>query len=102
MVDEYVRPLQPGYLRRLVAYRRQYFSAAFRAMTERYAELRMPLLIVWGDHDTWLPMDFGRRLHARVPKSRFEIIPDAGHLPHQERPDLTNPLLVEFLRKDER
>ena len=29
---------------------------------------------------------------------RVEIVPGAGHFVHQERPDVVNPVLLDFLR----
>jgi pimeloyl-ACP methyl ester carboxylesterase len=66
-------------------------------MTERYGEIRAPLLVVWGEKDRRLPKELGERLVGEVPEARLEVIRGAGHLPHQERPDGVNPLIVEAL-----
>lgn len=46
-------------------------------------------LIVWGEQDrlTGSDVSAGRKLHASLPGSRFELIPQAGHLPQVENPE---------------
>jgi len=98
LVDEYARPMnRKGYFATLGALRGQYFSEAFRRMTGQYGRLATPLLIIWGESDTWVPPALGRRLHDAVPGSRLETIPEAGHNPHQEAADAVNALLLQFL-----
>ena len=97
MVDEYARFCsKPGYARVINGLSRDYFSKAHKRMTTEYNKISTPLLIVWGKKDPWLAPSFGEQLHREIPASVFSILPDTGHNPHQERPDLVNPLLVEF------
>jgi 2-hydroxy-6-oxonona-2,4-dienedioate hydrolase len=46
-------------------------------------------LIIWGEQDrlTGSDVNAGRKLHASLPGSRFEVIPHAGHLPQVENPE---------------
>ena len=46
----------------------------------------MPTQIVWGERDSIIPLDHGKAAHAAMPHSRFEVFPDAGHLPPLEVP----------------
>jgi pimeloyl-ACP methyl ester carboxylesterase len=100
VVDEYSRPLaKPGYrnlLRRLI---HEYFSAEFDAMTEHYDTIKSPTLLIWGENDRWVPPEFGPRLQRLIPDAQLTFAPKCGHLPHQERPDIVNPLLIEFLKR---
>lgn len=58
-----------------------------------------PTLILWGEHDRWLPPSHGERLHEQIPESRLVLIPRAGHLPLEERPEESNRAILEFLRE---
>ncbi len=99
LIDEYVFAVRrSGFIDAVVSMRLQYFSDEFDRMTAWYARMRCPLLIVWGDHDRWVSRRYGRRLHEAVSGSRFELIGNAGHVPHQERPGAFNELLLDFLR----
>jgi pimeloyl-ACP methyl ester carboxylesterase len=50
--------------------------------------LRCPALIAWGAGDPYLPEGFGRAYAARLPGAELFSLPDAGHWPWLERPDL--------------
>lgn len=62
-----------------------------------YLAEAMPTLIVWGDRDPVIPVGHGRRAHAAMPGSRFEVLPGAGHFPPLERPQELTELLREFI-----
>ncbi len=100
LVDEYARPARKdGYRAAMGRLARDYFSPAYHDMTARYGELRAPALVVWGAEDAWLPASMGQDLAERLPAARLDVIPQAGHLPHQERPAVVNPLLLAFLEE---
>ena len=61
----------------------------------------MPTLIVWGERDSIIPLDHGKAAHAAMPHSRFEVFPDAGHLPHHTDPERFADLLARFCRETE-
>jgi class 3 adenylate cyclase len=43
--------------------------------------ISMPTLVLNHTHDSWVPVEFGRELAARIPTSTFVEIPLAGHVP---------------------
>ena len=51
-----------------------------------YPDLELPVLVVWGVEDTWIPVDRARRLAELIPKARLELIEDAGHLIQLDQP----------------
>lgn len=51
---------------------------------DKYANLKMPLVIVAGDEDRLVDIDAqSARLHRDVPQSRFHRVPGTGHMIHQ-------------------
>ena len=52
-----------------------------------YPHICPPVLILWGQEDTWIPIEKGMALHDMIPNSLFHVISDAGHLVIEERPD---------------
>lgn len=58
-----------------------------------------PLLLVWGKQDTVLPIGGAERVRNAVPRTQFVAFDNAGHLPHVERPEIFEPLLLDFLRR---
>jgi len=57
----------------------------------------VPTLIVWGREDQSIPVEHGEAMHATMKGSRFQIISDAGHCPHDEQSELFNQLALAFL-----
>lgn len=72
---------------------------------ELLPKVQCPLLVLWGDKDPWTPIqgaEIYRELSDRpvsedVPPLKFVAIPDTGHCPHDERPDVVNPLIIDWL-----
>jgi pimeloyl-ACP methyl ester carboxylesterase len=56
----------------------------------------LPTLIVWGQRDSIIPVAHGAAAHEAMPGSRFEVFPDAGHMPHDADPERFAKLLTEF------
>jgi pimeloyl-ACP methyl ester carboxylesterase len=52
----------------------------------RYGDLDLPVLVVWGRDDTWIPVDRAHRLADVVPGARLEIVEAAGHLIQLDQP----------------
>lgn len=65
----------------------------------RFGEIRQPTLVIWGKEDEVFPLTVGQDMAAAIPGAVFEAIPDAGHIPQWERPELVNPLLLRFLQQ---
>ncbi|MGW2220170.1 alpha/beta fold hydrolase [Nonomuraea sp. NPDC001684] len=63
---------------------------------DRLPEIRARTLIVQGRYDTVIPAKTAHLLHALIPDSRYEEIPDAGHFPQLTSPDHVNRLICEF------
>jgi pimeloyl-ACP methyl ester carboxylesterase len=52
----------------------------------RLRRIDVPTLVVWGESDGWVSVDYGRAYVAAIPGARFEVIPEAGHFPYLEQP----------------
>src|SRR6185436_8910133 len=45
-----------------------------------YGDIAVPVQVVWGRKDTWLPPEHGHRLAEMVPGARLHLVDGAGHL----------------------
>jgi pimeloyl-ACP methyl ester carboxylesterase len=57
----------------------------------------LPTLIVWGEDDRMIPSGHGGAAADLIPGCRFELIPGAGHYPHEDSPDLFVSLVANFV-----
>lgn len=63
-------------------------ESIFRLPTlrQRLPALHTPTLLLWGEQDQIVPSITGEALARILPNARLAILPNAGHLPHQEQP----------------
>jgi len=57
-----------------------------------------PVQLVWGVEDRTVPIALSARVRQAIPRVQYHPVERAGHLPHMERADVVNPLLLDFLR----
>ena len=66
-----------------------------------YLASEVPSLLIWGEKDRIIPAAHGRAAHAKMPGSRLEVIPDAGHFPHRDEPYRFVDALERFIAETE-
>ncbi len=64
---------------------------------DRLPELRVPVRVLVGALDAADILAAGRRLAGEVPGARLEVVPGAGHMVDQERPEAVLRALRDFL-----
>ncbi|MGW3108167.1 alpha/beta fold hydrolase [Streptomyces sp. NPDC001100] len=53
----------------------------------RLGSLELPTLVLWGESDGIVDVDYGRAYAAAIPMARFQLLPETGHSPQLETPD---------------
>jgi pimeloyl-ACP methyl ester carboxylesterase len=66
-------------------------------ITERFPEIDVPALVLWGRQDRVIPLALGERLARNLPHARLVVLNGCGHLPHEERPRESIEALEAFL-----
>jgi 3-oxoadipate enol-lactonase len=64
--------------------------------SERVRDIGKPTLVLHGDSDALIPLENGRRLAARIPHARLEVIAECGHVVPLEAPEAVSRLLLQF------
>ncbi|MCF6408889.1 alpha/beta fold hydrolase [Pseudalkalibacillus salsuginis] len=64
-----------------------------------YSTINKPVLIMWGEEDTWIPIKTGHKLHGKIKSSEFVSIPHAGHLVQEDQPSILISKILKFLLK---
>ena len=59
----------------------------------------LPVLLFWGEQDETVPFRYSQILLEAVPHAVFHSIANAGHIPHYEKTEEVNPILLEFLNE---
>jgi pimeloyl-ACP methyl ester carboxylesterase len=57
-----------------------------------------PTLLIWGTEDQTVPIANAAQVRKGIPQAEYQPIEKAGHLPHMERTDVVNPMLVGWLK----
>jgi pimeloyl-ACP methyl ester carboxylesterase len=58
--------------------------------------VRAPALVLWGEADGIVGLDYGRKLATALPQGRFVAIARAGHYPQIERPEEVAAAIEDF------
>jgi len=62
----------------------------------RIAKIICPTLLVWGDSDKMIPVQFAKE-YNEIPNSHLVVIKNCGHTPYVEKPMAFNKVLLKFL-----
>jgi pimeloyl-ACP methyl ester carboxylesterase len=60
-------------------------------------QLSCPAIAIWGAADPWEPIDLGRELMSVPTVREFVELPNVGHCPQDEAPELVNPILQNWI-----
>lgn len=63
----------------------------------RYPEIDMPVLVVWGSEDTWIPVARAHRLGELIPGAQLRLVEGAGHLIQLDQPAALAATLARWL-----
>ena len=88
---------KPGAMTAALNYYRQLFRHPLRS-AKNYTSIGVPTLLIWGEQDIALGIELTYDLEQWVPNIQIKRIPDSGHWVQQEKPELVNTLMAEFLR----
>jgi pimeloyl-ACP methyl ester carboxylesterase len=92
MADEFVRSIAEhfdlGTERALLALLRGASPELLAAAGTDLATVTAPALVLWGAQDPYIPARFGAGYAATLGDATLEAVPDAGHWPWLDRPEL--------------
>ena len=63
----------------------------------RIPEIDIPVLVLAGEEDAVVPVKDAEKLHKLLPNSTLKLIPDTGHLPHEESPEQFLALVLPWI-----
>lgn len=92
--------------RHLLAQDIRAWASTWRAIADldtlpRLGEIHVPTLVTTGDADVSTPVAAAQSIANGIPGAVLKVMPGAPHMAPYERPELFNPLVLEFLRSVE-
>jgi pimeloyl-ACP methyl ester carboxylesterase len=57
----------------------------------------IPALVIWGEHDAYLPCSYAARQRDAFPSADVHVLPGSGHWPYADAAETVERLLVEFV-----
>ena len=96
----YAAPLAaPGAKHALLETGKQIIPPDFDKLLARYKDIEVPTLIIWGREDRIISPEAGKLLAQAIKNSSLYWIDQFGHVPQEEMPEATIPLVLEFLQR---
>jgi pimeloyl-ACP methyl ester carboxylesterase len=66
-------------------------------ITSLLPQLKVPTLVLWGEHDQFQVAKYGERLASDIPGAKFVSVKGAGHFVMVDRPEEVSERILEFL-----
>jgi len=87
-----------GFQRALLSTIRNNMLGSFVETFKAVGRLKLPVMLLWGRDDMTVPFSQSEHLRNAIPNVQFHVIENCGHIPHYEKPNEVNPILLKFLR----
>jgi pimeloyl-ACP methyl ester carboxylesterase len=99
MQAKYISQMQyKGFKRAILSTIRNNMLGSFLEVYQQIGKMDKPVLLFWGRNDTTVPFAHSHVLRAAMPRVQFHAIEDSAHIPHYEKYDEVNPILLNFLK----
>lgn len=71
----------------------------YRDNTDKLSEIKIPVLILWGEKDAWIPVEDAELFKNRLVDAEVIVYPGLGHVPMEEAPEQTVRDALLFMKK---
>ena len=97
-LDKYKVQMQyKGFKRAVLSSIRNNMLGSFMESYHSIGKKDKPVLIFWGRNDVTVPFEHSNELLSAMPNAELHVIENCGHIPHYEKPEVFNPILINFL-----
>lgn len=94
-VDDYKRSYA-GRANEVVYWFKDFRSRA-KELSVRVTEIDIPTLVFWGELDVLFHPSNAEHLHAALPQSKLQILPEAGHTSWADQPELFADMVIDWV-----
>lgn len=98
-VEAYSLPYRfPGGITATLLTLQQFDNKHLLNMEQHYPSLQHPMLVIWGEHDSQIPVSHFDKFAHDFPHAQKLLIPKCGHIPQEETPQEVLTSLLDFLQ----
>jgi pimeloyl-ACP methyl ester carboxylesterase len=98
-VNQYMVQMKyKGFMRAILSTVRSGMLGEFSSTFREIGNQGTPTMLLWGRDDKTVPFSHSEDILAMIPQANLHAFDHCGHLPHYEKPEEVNPLLLEFLK----
>ena len=94
-MDDYKRSYS-GRAREVVHWFKNFRSRA-KELSDKVNQIELPTLIFWGELDVLFDPSNAEHLHAAMPQSKLEILPEAGHTSWADQPEMFADMVIDWV-----
>jgi pimeloyl-ACP methyl ester carboxylesterase len=87
-----------GFKQAILSTIRNGMLGSFMDCYQHIGKMEKPVLLFWGRQDHTVPFQYSKDLRQAIPQAELRVIENCGHLPHYEKPEEVNSILLRFLR----
>ena len=99
-LDEYWKAFATAESRRsMLDLYRSFDVDAVAPYQAKLAALGVPTLILWGQQDEFLPLDYASRFARQIPASKLVLLEDVRHFLYEDEPERCAAEVLAFLRE---
>jgi pimeloyl-ACP methyl ester carboxylesterase len=78
----------------------EFIRAPKKATVQKHlGELDLPVFVISGDHDKVVKVEQTFKVTEQIPGHRIYLVPNCGHIPHEEQPEDFLRVVADFIRK---
>jgi pimeloyl-ACP methyl ester carboxylesterase len=78
---------------------RKFDNEILLSLSKNYHQIKQPLLVIWGDHDSLIPVSHYEKFCTDFPQAQRLLISNCGHIAQEEEPKLVTDALLNFLQQ---
>jgi pimeloyl-ACP methyl ester carboxylesterase len=97
-LDEYLRPVRAEEGTAFFRFLRSLDGVGLSGRDKDLARLEIPVMVLWGEDDPFLPVEIAERLADLFPRASAAVLPGCSHFLPEDAPDTIAPLVFQFLR----
>jgi pimeloyl-ACP methyl ester carboxylesterase len=98
-IAAYAAPIAaPGGRHALLETGKQIIPPNVDDLVKKYKDIDVPTLIIWGRQDKVISVAVSCLLSHDIANSTLKLIDQCGHVPQEEMPEATIPLVLDFLQ----